>query len=339
MPLSRESDSARAAAPRGAARLWRGRAIIPISLASAGATAAALWGAAGGGAERSGEPRAAPPEALQIADGAALAELLRRPHGDAARSLGPHRIRDRGAVAIDGGAGESEVELIVSAEIAIADEGKIAARTENSAGYARELIAIGGALFTRPGAGPYHRRTPERRGEALERASEMASTPAAYAAAIAAGAAIAERREATRAGRATLALELAPARDPADASIPAEGWDAERVSVREARGTVEIDVETGALVFASAEGALSIRRRDGTTARMRLDLSRELSRAQSAAEIASEIEAPPEDRVRAPLAGADPSGASGKRGAGDSSAPAPRALAADPPGARSEGEP
>jgi hypothetical protein len=260
-------------------RLWEPRALVVLALGSAALGTYLVFGVLGAVPRApSATHAAAAPAPSYTADQAAqdvatLAATLTAPYHVLAESLGPHRVRDRSElVMVD--AGRAIDSLDVTTELAFAAPGELRARSESSAGYARDLVIANGAIYTRPGHGLFHERSPETAGEARALANELASAPGAYAAALVVGAAIRSRQAVERHGRPALAVELEPGDAPVGIDAPA--WGAERAEVTHARGELVLDAETGALLAAEVSGEVQVLR-DGRRLVLSIALSRELS--------------------------------------------------------------
>lgn len=232
--------------------------------------------------------RSGPPAARAARDVDALARALARPHPPYAESLGAHRIEDRAELRLR--SGDAEIEsLAVERDIAFAKGQRFRAHSENSAGYAREIVVADGALYTRSGYGPFHMRPPESEGEARELAEELTSSPQAYAGALLPGAAIAGTRDVSRGDREGLAIALEAGAPGAESDV---GLPDQRAEVEDVSGELVLDVQTGALLSADVSGSLRLVR---ASRQIVLDVA--FSRELESAADAHTIDAPEGDEV------------------------------------------
>jgi hypothetical protein len=227
-------------------------------------------------------------------DVGALALALTSPYHGAFAALGAHRLRDHAALRLVGD--EEDEELAVDQEIAFAGPEELRARAQSSAGYARDVVIAGQAIYARPGHGPFHRRPPERSDEIRDLIDDLAASPGAYLAPLLPGAVIQRSRAVERFGRRALAIELVTG--DGRTRIDPITWGVDRAVVRAVRGEVVLDAETALPLAAEVSGELELVRGG-----RRLVLSVMLSREVEGVGESLAIEVPSGDDVIALIEG------------------------------------
>jgi hypothetical protein len=261
--------------------LWQPRPLLGLAL---GFGALGSWmlvtqivapAAAGAGEEsvRANAPAVSAVDASRDLDALALA--LTSPYHDASAPLGAHRVRDRTAMRLrpldeDDGADE---ELEVDTAITIVSPEELRARLDSSAGYARDLVIAEGAIYTRPGYGPFHRRPPERSEEIRELVDELASGLGAYLAPLLAGAAIRGARQVEVHGRRAIVIELTTG--DGRTRVDPRSWGADRAVVRGVRGELMLDADTALPLGGEVSGELELWR-DGRRLELFVAIAREI---------------------------------------------------------------
>lgn len=210
-----------------------------------------------GGLVTAARPAAPPDPARAARDPDELGRLLARPWTRAASGLGPHRLTVRSAVEVKDGAQVVE-HLDDTTSLELGDGGAFHATLDNSAGYGREVVWLGGALYQRPRYARWHKRGPETDDEPAAIADQLAATLGDYYALVARGVELSARPPTQEAGRPAVpvALALAPRPRPARPEpLRQRSWrDEARVSA--VGGELVLDQATGAALRGKLTGAV-----------------------------------------------------------------------------------
>ncbi len=212
-----------------------------------------------------------------------LARALAMPHEVVATALGSHKFRATSTVSVSENRAVVE-ELSYDNAIDYAADGSYRAITDNSKDYGREIIFSAGDLFLRPRyATKFHRRQPTSAAEPAQLRNAIFSEAAAYFEVVAAGAELVDRGHAEVAGRAGRKIDIKTA--PETAPLAAEErhqrqWRND-VTVREVRGEIILDAESGAPLAAELS-AIAVFARDGRIFTMSLSVAHAVSAIGSA---------------------------------------------------------
>lgn len=179
-------------------------------------------------------------------DGAELARALAQPWRVAAKVLGDHRLTVTSSVEVRDGTAVLE-RLGDETVIESAANGDYHAKSDNTADYGREVVALGGKLYLRPRYALWHARGPESDDEIAAIRDQMAAVLGDYTDLVARGIEVSDRGAVQQVGRPAhkLALALAPSpRGATKAAVTQRAWR-DSVVVKSLTGEVVLDDELG----------------------------------------------------------------------------------------------
>ena len=207
-----------------------------------------------------------------------LVRALAMSHELVATTIGSHRFHATSSVSVSENSAVVE-ELTYELALDFAADGSYHAVVDNSKDYGREIVFTAKHLYLRPRYAPkFHRRLPTSAGEPATLRNDIFSEAAAHFEVVAGGAELVDRGHVDFAGRAGRKIEIktAPETEPlATEERPQRQWRND-VTVRELRGEVVLDAESGAPLAAEFT-AIAVFARAGRTFVMKLSATHTVS--------------------------------------------------------------
>lgn len=223
-------------------------------------------------------------------DGAELARALRQPWRVAAAALGDHRLTVDSSVEVRDGATVLE-RLGDRTVIESTAGGDYHGKSDNTADYGREVVALGGKLYLRPRYALWHVRAPETDDEVAAIRDQLAAVLGDYTDLVARGLEVSDRGAVQHAGRAAhkLALGLAPSqRGGGKAAVTQRAWR-DSVVVKSLVGEVILDDDAGVALAGKLVAEVTFER-DGKPLAMAITVDHAVERIAAPAIAAPPVE-------------------------------------------------